>query len=120
MSKRLIKRKEVYWVDLGKTVGSEINKIRPCLVISNDWINSFNNRIIIIPFTSQEVPIIFFHLKINFAGKPATILPEQIRSISRKRILDKAGEISNEIIIEVSQLLKVICELDKDMKQINP
>ena len=116
MSKRLIKRQEVYWVDLGKTVGSEINKIRPCLVISNDWINSFNNRLIIIPFTSQAVPAIFFHLKVNFARKQATILPEQIRSISRKRILDKVGEVSNEIMAEVNQLLKVICELDKNEK----
>jgi mRNA interferase MazF len=86
MNKRAIKRREIYWVDLGQTVGTEIKKIRPCIVVSNDLINAFHSRIVIVPMTSKPVPFAPFHLKINFAGKKSTILPEQIRSISKKRI----------------------------------
>jgi mRNA interferase MazF len=86
MNKKIIKRREVYWIDLGKTVDTEIRKIRPCIVISNNWLNTFNSRIIIIPMTTKPVPFIPFHLEIKFAGKNSAILPEQIRSISKKRI----------------------------------
>jgi mRNA interferase MazF len=86
MSKKEIKRREVYWVDLGKTVGTEIRKIRPCIVISNDWLNAFHSRIVIVPMTSKPVPFAPFHLKVNFADRKSTILPEQVRSISKKRI----------------------------------
>ena len=111
-----IKRGEVYWVDLGKTIGTEIRKIRPCIIISNNWLNSFSSRIIVIPMTTKPVLFIPFHLEINFAGKKSTILPEQIRSISKKRIKwewGKLGEVSPEIMKEISQLLHVICELEK-------
>jgi mRNA interferase MazF len=115
-SKRIIKRRDVYWVDLGKTVGTEIRKIRPCIIISNDWLNSFNSRIVIIPMTSKPVPFVPFHLKITFAGKKSTILPEQIRSISKKRIKwesSKLGEVSEEIMREMSKLLHVILKLEE-------
>ena len=104
-------------MDLGQTVGTEIRKIRPCIVITNDWLNTYNSRIIIIPMTSKPVPFIPFHLEVNFAGKRATILPEQIRSVSKKRIKwerGKLGEISKEIMNEVSNLLHIICELEEN------
>lgn len=87
MSKRLIKRKEVYWVDLGKTVGSEINKIRPCLVISNDWINSFNNRLIIIPFTSQDFNqshFVIAHLQTYFQQKESEYKQQLLEQITKE------------------------------------
>jgi mRNA-degrading endonuclease toxin of MazEF toxin-antitoxin module len=89
-------------------------------VISNDLINTFNSRIVIIPMTSKPVPFAPFHLKIVFAGKKSTILPEQIRSISKKRIKlewGKLGEISPEIMKEISQLLNVICELEENYEK---
>jgi len=84
MTSKIVSRREVYWVDLGKTIGTEIRKIRPCIIISNNWLNTFNSRIIIVPMTTKPVPFVPFHLKISFAGKNSTILPEQIRSISKK------------------------------------
>ena len=104
-------------MDLGQTVGTEIRKIRPCIVITNDWLNTYNSRIITIPMTSKPVPFIPFHLEVNFACERATILPEQIRSVSKKRIKwegGKLGEISKEIMNEVSNLLHIICELEEN------
>jgi len=112
---KIIKRQEVYWIDLGQTVGTEIRKIRPCIVISNDWLNTFHSRIIIIPMTSKPVPLVPFHLKVSFAGQQSTILPEQIRSISKKRIKwewGKLGEVSSEIMEQVSKLIHAICKLE--------
>lgn len=115
MTNKTIRRQEVYWVDLGKTVGTEIRKIRPCIIISNDWLNTFNSRLIVIPMTSQPVPFVPFHLKVNFADQQATILPEQIRSISKQRIKwekGKLGKVSLEIMGQVSKLIHAICKLE--------
>lgn len=114
MNKRVIKRQQIYWVDLGKTVGTEIYKVRPCLVISNNEQNEISSRIIIIPLTSQAVLYNPLHAKINLAGKVAYILPEQIRSISKNRLKGLMGEVSKEVMKKVSKLLHIICQLEED------
>ena len=66
--------------------------------------------------TTKPVLFIPFHLEINFADKKSTILPEQIRSIVKKELSEKwgkLGEISEEIMKEVSQLIHAICELEE-------
>ncbi|MCE8163640.1 MAG: type II toxin-antitoxin system PemK/MazF family toxin [Candidatus Moeniiplasma glomeromycotorum] len=108
MNKRIIKRSEVWWVDLGKTVGTEIGKIRPCVAISNNLQNKISSRIVGVPLTSQPVSNNVLHIQIKLANKMTCILPEQIRSISQKRIKwewGKLGEISPEIMRKISQLL---------------
>ena len=109
-----IKRQEIYWVDLGRAVGTEIYKIRPCLVISNNRQNEISSRAIIIPLTSQPVSPNILHIKINLARRTAYILPEQIRSVSKKRIKSRLGEVSSEIMKKVSKLLHIICELEEN------
>lgn len=113
MIKNLIKRQQIYWVDLGPTVGSEIYKIRPCLVISNDLQNEVSSRVIIVPITSQSVlnPL---HAKIILVNKVAYILPEQIRSVSKKRLQGLIGEVSTEVMKKISKLLHIIMNLEED------
>ncbi|KLL04328.1 MAG: growth inhibitor PemK [Mycoplasmataceae bacterium CE_OT135] len=113
MTRKKISRQEIYWTDLGRTVGTEIYKIRPCLVISNDQQNEVSTRIIIIPLTSQPVSNAL-HIKVKLAGKVAYILPEQIRSVSKKRVKSRLGKVSKEIMQKVSKLLHIICELEED------
>ncbi|RHZ36122.1 mRNA interferase [endosymbiont GvMRE of Glomus versiforme] len=70
--------------------------------------------------TSKPVSFIPFHLEVNFAGKQSTILPEQIRLISKKRVKwewGKLGAVSPEIMKEVSKLLHLICELEENYEK---
>jgi mRNA-degrading endonuclease toxin of MazEF toxin-antitoxin module len=67
--------------------------------------------------TSKPVFSIPFHLEVTFVDKNSTILPEQIRSISKKRIKwdwGKLGELSPEIMGEISQLISLVCELEEN------
>jgi mRNA-degrading endonuclease toxin of MazEF toxin-antitoxin module len=67
--------------------------------------------------TSKPISFISFHLEIEFASKNSTILPEQIRSVSKKRIKwewSKLGAMSTEIMSEISQLLHLVCELGEN------
>ena len=89
-----IKRGEVYWVNLDPTVGSEIKKTRPALVISPDDLNAALPRIIVAPITSKGQPL-GCRPELEFNGRPARILLDQIRCVDKKRLAGKLGEIDS-------------------------
>ncbi len=88
----MVKRGEVYWVNLDPTVGTEIKKTRPALVVSPNDLNLVLPRVIIAPLTSKGQPL-GCRPEVNFDGRPARILLDQIRSVDKRRLLDKMGEI---------------------------
>ncbi|HSH73920.1 MAG TPA: type II toxin-antitoxin system PemK/MazF family toxin [Methylophilaceae bacterium] len=90
-----IKRGEVYWVNLDPTVGTEIRKTRPALVISADDMNAALPRVIIAPLTSKGQPL-GCRPEVKFDGKHARILLDQIRTIDKQRLSGKLGEIELE------------------------
>ena len=88
----VVKRGEVYWVNLDPTVGSEIKKTRPALIISPDDMNSILPRVIVAPITSKGQTL-GCRPELQFNGKPARILLDQIRSVDQQRLGNKLGEI---------------------------
>jgi mRNA interferase MazF len=88
----MVKRGEVYWVNLDPTVGSEIRKTRPALVISPDDMNAVLPRVIVAPLTSKGQPL-GCRPEVQFAGKPARILLDQLRCVDKVRLAGKMGEI---------------------------
>ncbi len=93
---RDIRRGEVYWVNLDPTVGTEIRKTRPALVISPDDMNAALPRIIVAPVTSKGQSLGCRPI-LSFQGKPARILLDQLRSIDKRRVLGKMGDIPPSI-----------------------
>ena len=92
----MVKRGEVYWVNLDPTVGTEIRKTRPALVISPDDMNAVLPRVIIAPLTSAGQPL-GCRPECRFAGKPARILLDQLRSVDKRRLAGHMGEIPLEV-----------------------
>jgi len=88
----VVARGEVYWVNLDPTIGSEIQKTRPALVISPDDLNAALPRVIIAPLTSKGQPL-GCRPEVKFAGKSALILLDQLRSVDKRRLAGKMGEI---------------------------
>lgn len=88
----VVKRGEVYWVNLDPTVGSEIQKARPCLIVSPDDMNAALPRIIIAPLTSGGQPL-GCRPEVEFKGKSARILLDQLRSVDKQRLGSKMGKI---------------------------
>lgn len=78
----MVKRGEVYWVNLDPTVGTEIRKTRPALIVSPDDLNSALPRVIVAPLTSAGQPL-GCRPELVFAGKPARILLDQIRAVDK-------------------------------------
>jgi len=87
------KRFEVYLVNLDPTVGSEIKKARPCLVISPDEMNTHIETVIVAPMTTKgsAYPTC---VSCKFQGKDGQIVLDQIRTVDKTRLAKKLGTIS--------------------------
>jgi len=92
----MVKRGEVYWVNLDPTFGSEIKKTRPALIVSPDDLNSALPRVIIAPLTSKGQPL-GCRPEIMFNNRPSRLLLDQVRSVDKKRLLEKMGEIDKDL-----------------------
>lgn len=88
----MVKRGEVYWVNLDPTIGTEIKKTRPALVVSASDMNEALPRVIIAPLTSKGQPL-GCRPSVDFNGKSALILLDQLRSVDKQRLAGKMGEI---------------------------
>jgi mRNA interferase MazF len=87
------KRFEVYLVSLDPTVGSEIRKTRPCLIISPDEMNRHIATIIVAPMTTrgQSYPT---RVACRFQGKDGQVVLDQIRTVDKTRLVTRLGRIS--------------------------
>ena len=79
------KQSSIYWFDPEPAVGSEMRKIRPCIVVSPDEMNEFLHTVIVVPLTStlQAWP---FRLTLNVLGQKSSVACDQIRSIDKTRL----------------------------------
>jgi len=100
-----IKQYEVYLINLDPTVGYEIQKTRPCVVISPDEMNRNIQTIIISPMTtkSHDYPT---RVKLTFCNKAGWIVLDQIRTVDKKRLVKRLGRISNDAIKKVKAKIK--------------
>lgn len=104
MAERLIKRGEIYWVDLPDSNGRELKEIHPCLVISNNRQNSASPLITIMPITSLKVVDKVFSFQVPIKLKKASvILVDQIQTIDRKKFQDKITEIEDKLLEEIER-----------------
>ncbi len=103
----MVKRFEVYLVNLNPTIGVEIQKKRPCLIISPDEMNRNIKTVIIAPMTtkSRSFPT---RIVCNFKGKNGFIVLDQIRTIDKVRLTKKLGVIDDETQTKVLEKLQEI------------
>ena len=95
VSRAVVTRGDVVWVNLDPTIGSEIQKPRPALVVSPDDMNTVLPRVIIAPITSAGQPM-GCRPEVIFQGKNARILLDQVRCVDKLRLGKKMGTIDEK------------------------
>ena len=102
-----VRRGDVYLVNLSPTVGSEIQRARPCVVVSPDELNASLATFIVAPMStgSHAYP---FRVSCRFQGRAGHVIVEQIRTVDRDRLLKRLGRLSP---IVLSQTLRVLQEM---------
>jgi mRNA interferase MazF len=103
-----IRRYEIYFADLNPTVGSEIKKVRPVVIISQDEMNNYLETVVVCPLTSRLHPQWRTRLQIKCTHKKAEIAVDQIRTISKLRLKSKIDRLSNS---EAAQVRKLITDM---------
>jgi mRNA interferase MazF len=100
----VIKRFEVYLVNLDPTIGSEIRKSRPCLIISPDEMNAYIATVIVAPMTTKgrDYPT---RVPCSFKGKQGQIVLDQIRTVDKSRLIQKQGTAAKQTQQEVLSML---------------
>jgi mRNA interferase MazF len=101
----VVKRFDVYLVNLDPTIGSEIHKTRPCLVVSPDEMNRNIRTVIIAPMTSakKEYPT---RVSCAFRKKQGQIVLDQVRTVDKERLIQKLGTIDSKAQLDVISVLQ--------------
>lgn len=107
----VIKRFDIWLVSLDPTLGSEIQKTRPCIIISPNEMNLLRT-VIIAPLTSKgfNFPM---RIKILFEDKEGLILLDQIRSVDKQRLVKKVGTIESKSAEEICLKLQEIFDYER-------
>lgn len=102
-----MKRSEVWWVNFDPSVGGEIKKKRPAVIVSNDAANKFLNRVQVVPLTSKTGYLYPSEAAVVLAGKKSKAMADQLATVSKVRLYKRAGILSKEDMLKVSEAIKV-------------
>lgn len=102
------KRYEIFFADLNPTIGGEIRKVRPVVVISQNEMNQLVSTVVICPLISALHSQWRSRLQIQCAGKNAEIAVDQIRTISKERLQKKIDKLTAD---EAGQLRRIVTQM---------
>lgn len=113
------RRGEIYWVSLDPTIGSEIAKTRPCLIVSNDVGNQYAARVIVAAITSRGVDRVFPFEVLVPAGEgglndASKVVLDQIRTVDKRRLGRRIGTLSPALMQAVDRAIRISLALGGD------
>jgi mRNA interferase MazF len=101
----VMKQYDIYLISLDPTVGHEIRKSRPCVVISPDEMNQNISTVIIAPMTTKSHPYPT-RVPVEFKGKEGWIVLDQIRTVDKQRLVAKLGQLRPSLIKKVKAIIQ--------------
>lgn len=107
----VIRRGEVYWVDFRGSLGAEIRKVRPAVIVSDDGHNDNMDTVTVAPLSSAAGRILAYEAAVPAGiigdGRPARVKPHQMRAVDKRRLREKMGSLPVGAMAAVDAALRV-------------
>lgn len=108
------RRGDVWLVSLDPTVGHEVKKTRPAVIVTNDVYNQHNWVVLVMPLTSRDIAeydqVLVEPPEGGVVNRSAT-LPDQLRAVDRNRLIKRLGQLTTTTMQEINRTLKVVLDL---------
>jgi mRNA interferase MazF len=102
-----MKRGDVWWVNFDPSVGGEIRKKRPAVIISNDAANKHLNRVQVVPLTSKVDRVYPSETVVEVQGRQNKAMADQLTTVSKQRLIDQEGRLSCADMRKVEHAVKI-------------
>jgi len=106
-----MRRGEVWWVNFEPAVGGEIRKKRPAVIVSNDAANKHLNRVQVVPLSSRAGKVYPSEALVTFAAKQGKAMADQLTTVSKLRLINCGGQLSEAEMRQVEEAIRVQLDL---------